>query len=693
MKIKMSNHPHFLLLASVLCVLGLNACSNGSSDSDPAVPRQSAVVLEDYLKSGLSQPRRDNIVLDDMVLAAPVAESDLGASADEGFSGSSETNTQEQGVDESNWMKNDVEFIFAYGGYLYGQGIPELVIDDSVAGVSEFDDVDDSARIKVYRMDTSEVAAPQVNSMVAEGNIKGLYLSERDDAGRSDQLIVLSAGSFEETAGLQSNEDWNYWNWAQQGVGVAIYDVADPTAPIDKQAELMIEGSLVSSRRIGSQLYLVSRYTPYIQDLIPYPYTDEQVSANQALLEEVELQALLPRIRINGEVRPLATEQNCFVPESTQKGDPTLLTVTAINLENPSEFKVSCIAAYAATVYVSSGNAYVTSSSSQISDIFWMWDNRFSSSSVTSTIHRFELSNTGPIYRGEGTVRGEIGWNKQFRLSEYEGQLRVVTSAWGDYLGLGESFENDFTHSVHTLAIEKEGLQSLATLPNEARPERIGKPGESLYSARFFKDKAYLVTFRRTDPFYVIDLSEASDPAILGELQMPGYSSYLQPIGDGLILGVGRDANDSGQVLGLKVGLFDVAKPTEPLLLNEYLVGGAGSRSAAEYDHKAITLLKSDQGEQWRLALPVTVNKEQSYRWSHDGLLLFNVTTADHPDGASLSRQGLMISAEADQQNSYSQSWSYHRSSVLNADTVHYFDGSSLWSANWGGLEEMVGPQ
>lgn len=692
MKINKRNYfPTWLSVIAAAVVLV--SCGGNSNSSDTAVPRQSAAVLEDYLKAGLNQSSRTM----PMIQAAPVAAiAEDSAGASESFNATSETNTQEAGVDELNWLKNDTQYIFAYGGDSGGNiyGIPEVAIeDDSVTGLAVIDDVDDSAQIKVYRMEDGEIAAPLVNSLATEGFIQGLYLSERNDAGRSDQLIIVSTGDFDETVNRQGGQSWDYWSWRQQGIGVEIYDVADPARKIDKQAELTIEGSLVSSRRIGNQLYLVSRYTSYVPDLVLYPYTDEQVAANEALLEEVELQALLPRIRINGEVQALATEQNCYVPESTLAGNPTLLTVTAINLENPDDFKVSCIAAYAATVYVSSENVYVVSSSSQVSDIVWMWDNRSESSSVSSTIHRFELSSNGPIYRGEGAVKGEIGWDKQFRLSEYDGHLRVVTSAWGDYLGLGDNFKNDFTHSVHTLVIENEGLRSLATLPNESHPERIGKPGESLYSARFFKDKAYLVTFRRTDPFYVIDLSEAVSPVVLGELQMPGYSSYLQPIGDDLILGVGRDANEDGRVLGVKVGLFDVSVPSEPRLLNEYIVGEAGSSSAAEHDHKAITLLQSDQGSQWRLTLPVSVSEEQSYHWSYDGLLLFNITTADHPDEASLSRQGLMMSAEADQQNYYSRSWSYHRGSVLNADTVHYFDGSSLWSANWNNLQNMIGPQ
>lgn len=674
-------------VAVVAVSVAIVACGNSSSGSEPepSVPSQSAEVLENYLKTGLSQSAQSMPVPELMVMEdAAALESVSAGSADENFSSTSQTNTQEADVDELNWVKNDDDYIFAFSN-------DSSLIADSPASLDSLQIYSSTkSMVKVYQMDKGQPSAQPVNSLLTPGSVRGLYLSEKDESGRAEQLVVISDGSFDEENVSAGASEWQYWAWRQQGVDVALYDVSHPAGQIDKVANLTLEGSLVSSRRIGDQLYIVSRFSPYVPILEPYPYTDEQVSANKALLADIDLQELLPRIRIDGDIMPLASSEDCFVPDSAVEGNPTLLTVTAVNLNNPSDYKVSCIGAYAGTVYASANNVYVVASSQQPWQVFWMWDGN-SDQSATSTIHRFELTNNGPVYHGEGSVRGEVGWNNQFRLSEYEGHLRVVSSAYGDYLNLGAEFESDFTHSVHTLAIEEDYLRPVATLPNQQQKQRIGKPGERLYSARFFKDKAYLVTFRQIDPFYVIDLSDVERPSIAGELEMPGYSSYLQPIDDDLILGIGRDANLEGRTQGVKVGLFDVSEPAEPSLINEYVIGKAGSYSSAEYDHKAITLLKSDEGNQWRLALPASVSEGEPYwHWSYDGLFLFDITAVAHSDGPSLTQQGVMITARADQQNRYSYYGNYTSGSVLSGDFVHFFSGKDLWSANWYSSEDSI---
>jgi uncharacterized secreted protein with C-terminal beta-propeller domain len=112
----------------------------------------------------------------------------------------------------------------------------------------------------------------------------------------------------------------------------------------------------------------------------------------------------------------------------------------------------------------------------------------------------------------------------------------------------------------------------------------MGK-GERIYSVRYVGPTAYVVTFRQTDPFYTVDLSNPAAPRVVGELKIPGYSGYLHPIGPSHVLGIGQDANDQGRVLGTKVSLFDVsdlANPTEVATWKQ-----ANSNTQAEYDHHA----------------------------------------------------------------------------------------------------------
>ena len=561
----MDIRPFRISLFTLICASTLLACSNDSHRSDsqkaepvvrePAVPEQSSQVLEEYLKSGLtaSESSRAEVEFDGITMAPDAAEAD--SSSD--FTGTSQTNTQEQGVDELNWVKNDGSYIYAYNWRV-----------DEPAGISLDEEFcygcywQQRGEVKVYAMQGDQPGASLINTIGLEGNVEGLYLSDQDSSNRSRQLAVVASGSFDASAQTQKR-DWRYWTWRQQGIDIDLYDISTPEGQINKDHQITVEGSLVSSRRIADKLYVISRFTPYIEGVDPYPYRTEQVQANQSVLADIELQTLLPRIRIDGENHALVTADDCYVPESVESGTPTLLTVTAIDLANPGQYTAVCLAGYAQTVYVSEDNVFVATASwhnsiafATVADVLVadVLEDSDTDSKAENTVmtnsHRFELTQQGPVYRGEGSVSGNIDWNGSFRLSEYKGHLRVVTSEWQWSTG-------DQLHRVHTLAINEKNLELLATIPNKDQAARIGKPGERIYSTRFFNERVYIVTFEQIDPFYVIDLKDPATPAILGELEMPGYSSYLQPIGDKLVLGIGKEV-DGGIMKGVKIGLFDI---------------------------------------------------------------------------------------------------------------------------------------
>ena len=106
-----------------------------------------------------------------------------------------------------------------------------------------------------------------------------------------------------------------------------------------------------------------------------------------------------------------------------------------------------------------------------------------------------------------------------------------------------------------------------------------------MYAVRFTGDTGYVVTFRQVDPLYTLDLSTPSRPTVLGELEIRGYSAYLHPLGDGLLLGIGQDASDEGRALGTQLSLFDVSNLRRPVRLHSYALGS--SWSEAESDHHA----------------------------------------------------------------------------------------------------------
>ena len=193
---------------------------------------------------------------------------------------------------------------------------------------------------------------------------------------------------------------------------------------------------------------------------------------------------------------------------------------------------------------------------------------------VKTTIHKFDISSPARTqYRGSGEVSGYL--LSQWSLSEHNGVLRVVSTEqpawWGPAGGESESFLTTLRH--------RDGA-----LVQAGRVGGLGK-GERVYSIRFVGDVGYVVTFRQIDPLYTIDLSVPERPRVLGELKIPGYSAYLHPVGEDLLLGIGQDATEEGRPTGTQLSLFDVSDLRKPTRLHSQPLGPGWSE--AESDHHA----------------------------------------------------------------------------------------------------------
>ena len=197
----------------------------------------------------------------------------------------------------------------------------------------------------------------------------------------------------------------------------------------------------------------------------------------------------------------------------------------------------------------------------------------------------------------------------QFSLDESDdGLLRVATtSGFGDQASSG----------VYSLAASAGNLQTIGSVTGLA-------PGERIYSVRFIGDRGYVSTFRQIDPLFVIDLANPAKPRVVGELKVPGFSSYLHPLDATHLLGIGRDVDpDTGRVLGLQLSIFDVGDPANPKRTATYTFEGEGwqSWSAALWDHHALSWF----AQQGILALPV----QQGDWWAgSNGLVVFKVDTS-----------------------------------------------------------------
>ncbi len=208
----------------------------------------------------------------------------------------------------------------------------------------------------------------------------------------------------------------------------------------------------------------------------------------------------------------------------------------------------------------------------------------------STSLHRFDISGEQADYVASGSVRGHM--LNQFSMDELDERLRVATTD-GTPWGFTESSESFVT----VFETEGDELVEVGQVGNLGRGERI-------FAVRFVGELAYVVTFRQVDPFYVVDLSAPDDPSVVGELKIPGFSSYLHPIGDGLILGVGQDADPDGFTQGSKVSLFDVNDPSDPREIAVWTV--PGSSSDVEWDHRAFLWWDRDN----LAVLPVNVWQE-----------------------------------------------------------------------------------
>ncbi|MGF1596562.1 MAG: beta-propeller domain-containing protein [Acidimicrobiales bacterium] len=220
----------------------------------------------------------------------------------------------------------------------------------------------------------------------------------------------------------------------------------------------------------------------------------------------------------------------------------------------------------------------------------------------STAIHTFDITDPARAdYVASGSVRGHL--LNQYSLSEYEGHLRVATTdgaPWWGGSGESESF-------VTVLAEEGDALRQVGQVGG------LGK-GEQIFAVRFLGDLGYVVTFEQIDPLYVVDLTDPTDPTVRGELKIPGFSSYLHPLDEGHLLGVGTDGDDEGRTAGAVVSLFDVSDPSAPtrtavLRLDRALAQGlqGDSYSPVADDAKAFTY--------WDGTAVVPVSW-----WAYDGL-------------------------------------------------------------------------
>ena len=372
--------------------------------------------------------------------------------------------------------------------------------------------------IALYRTDPSSgSASPAGVITLDEGQTaEGMYLSD------SRLQVLLSTawwGAFGEQ--LTTSD-----GWLDEQVSLLNYDLTDVENP-ELTNTVTVEGALVASRRAGNEIFVISRHAPSIEGLVSYPQTEEEVANNEALLAEATDTDILPEVRIDGEVVEPLTLDSCYRADPEHPlaepapSDSTLTTFLALSAVTGEILRAACTFEPVSGVYM--GSTFIA-----LTHVRWDLELR------STLVHL--LARDSFDYLGSESVEGELysGGNADFRISESGGVLRLVTTEWtGDP-------EDAFTHRLFTLspADSAPELDVLGSLGDDAEA-RIGKPNEDLYGVRFMGDRAYMVTFERIDPLYVIDLSDPSQPSVIGELEVPGLSDLLHEVSDDLLLGLG----------------------------------------------------------------------------------------------------------------------------------------------------------
>ncbi|ODB82706.1 hypothetical protein A3194_18235 [Candidatus Thiodiazotropha endoloripes] len=369
--------------------------------------------------------------------------------------------------------------------------------------------------------------------------------------------------------------------------------------------------------------------------------------------------------------------------------DPTIINIIAVPLADPDSYQTSCFIGTSEVLYASQEAIYLVAQGAGQT----LLDNGEYTS--TNEVHKLALvgdsqSGMAAEYRGSAQVVGHLGYEpeyKSYRMGEYQGVFRIATSL--GYLGSVNS-----STSVTLLREVADG----GRLEVAGRLDGLGRPGEALYASRFIGNRGYLITFKKVDPLYVLDLSDPENPVSLGELEVSGYSEYLHPVGENYLLGIGKeavDAVDSGDrgglgfawYQGVKVSLFDVSDPTMPTEVNSLILGGRGTHATILNQPHGFASLPQTDTLPMRFSIPVDLYDEPptssnpppyvSWGWTHTGLYTFDIQLGDTPGVELVDRFVVRDSGLS----GYSHGVWNDRSVIL-GDSVHYLHGGSLYSSN-----------
>ncbi len=545
--------------------------------------------------------------------AAPTAAPSVAGGSDD-FSG---TNVQIEGVDEADIIKTDGKFIYTISGN-------SLVIVD---------------------------AQPAKDSkIVSQLDFRG---TPRNVFVNGDRLVVFADGN-EEVMRIWEGDFVPRPSYVQTAQ-VFVYDISDRTSP-KKVQNYSIDGYYFESRMIGDYVYFIAQnYADYSGPVMPfirgskmlmppvyywdvpdYSYSFYTVASLDVTKGPESLQA---KSFLLGQSTTLFASSDALYLAARQmpgwnywrnNNDDTFYQAVLPVLPADVQAKINAlgkdvswqqISSVLEEMYNSMDKGEQDALIKKIEQALKDHERKVQLELSKTTIHKLTIKNGVIDYAGKGQVSGYP--LNQFSMDEYEGNLRIATTT--------EFWTRDEQVQHNNVFVLDPSMKVIGSLENLAKDERI-------YSTRFIGDRLYMVTFKRIDPLFVIDLSNPSAPKVLGELKIPGYSDYLHPYDATHIIGIGRDTKDTewGGVTtaGLKFALFDVSDVENPKQIAQYHINGSGTDSEALREHKAFLFDKAKN----LLVIPVREVKNEGrydYRFGYyparvwEGAYVFGLTPQD----------------------------------------------------------------
>ncbi len=401
-----------------------------------------------------------------------------------------------------------------------------------------------------------------VSTLNFNGTVDGIFVSE-------DRLAVVETGHV-------AKEGEQFYG---PDTRLIIYDITDRAKPVTVK-EISIPGSYINSRLTEGYIYAVIQ-----QPAIQYP-------------SEWNVKVTLPTIKADGSKETLPPSRVYYSPSSKAPVDVYTIVI-AVRIQDGTSNSVSALTGMGSTIYASFSNIYVAYPENPIifrqpllavpgsfAPSFW------GGFGGNTTIFRFSISSGQVNVAASGTIPGGI--LNQFSMDEYDGYFRVATTSFR------QEYNGNYVQ-VNNVYVLDQSLNIVGSLEGLASKE-------SIYAVRFLGDRAYVVTFEKIDPLFAISLDNPTQPRLLDKLVMPGFSQYLHPIGNGYLIGIGKEAVEAEQgdfawYQGLKLSLFHADDNGNLTEVAKLLIGDRGSDSPVLYDHRSFTY----DPERTIMALPLMI--------------------------------------------------------------------------------------